>query len=167
MKFLLTLSIVLLALTFLAGNISQAHVSALQAQASIEASRATQISSVGNVVAIAAIAVLALLVVALGVMVAFLLARQQKDAKSQEQKSDDEQRWVSGPNAHWQQRVPAPQPRPALESTIQTLLLMQLMQQQQQMSQPRIAQPQLPRREPRDEEEKPFALLEQDDLWDA
>jgi len=165
MKFLLTLSIVLLALTFLAGNISQAHVSALQAQASIDASRATQISSVGNVVAIAAIAVLALLVVALGVMVAFLLARQQKDAKSQEQKSDDEQRWVSGPNAHWQQRVP--QPRPALESTIQTLLLMQLMQQQQQMSQPRIAQPQLPRREPRDEDEKPFALLEQDDLWDA
>lgn len=166
MKFLLTLSIVLLALTFLAGNISQAHVSALQAQASIEASRSTQISSVGNVVAIAAIAVLALLVVALGVMVAFLLARQ-KNEKNQEQKSDDEQRWVSGPNAHWQQRVPAPQPRPALESTIQTLLLMQLMQQQQQMSQPRIAQPQLPRRAPRDEEEKPFALLEQDDLWDA
>ena len=116
-KFLLFCLFVMV-LLFGFSSISQSYAASQQAQAAIEASRAAQIASAGNLVIIATLAVL--LLAAMGV-IAFLLLRAKSQPKRQ---------WTPGSNAGWES---FPQPNPnAMLPTLLTMMMYQMMQQQHQ-----------------------------------
>ncbi len=72
MRILLILVLLIVALLFGLSSISQSYATAQQAQAAIEASRATQIASAGNLATILVTAVIVVVVLALGIFIAYL-----------------------------------------------------------------------------------------------
>ena len=121
MPYIFALVMLIVVLLFGLSSISQSYASAKQAQAAIEASRAAQIASAGNLVTVALVIVAVLAAV---VVIAWLLLRT---------KSQPRRQWVSGPNANWGQvhQPPANVLLPALLS----MMLYQMMQSQEQHQQ--------------------------------
>ncbi len=120
MQIFFIIALVIVVLLFGLTSISQSYAASQQAQAAIEASRAAQIASAGNLVIIATLAVL--LLVAVGV-IALLLLRAKSQPKRQ---------WTPGSNADWEPFPHFPQPNPnALLPTLLTMMMYQMMQQHQ------------------------------------
>jgi len=124
MQTLLVIALLIVILLLGLSSISQSYASAKQAQAAIEASRAAQIASTGNLVTLVTVALVIVAVLAAAVLVAWLLLRTKSQPKRQ---------WVSGPNANWGQ-VPQPQAN-ALLPALLSMMLYQMMQSQQQNQQ--------------------------------
>ena len=120
--FVILLFVTLVALFGLA-SISQSYATAKQAQAAIEASRAAQIASTGNLVAIVTFAMLAVAFLAAVVVIAWLVLR----AKSQPKRN-----WSPSRSGSWDglQQVQAN----ALIPALMTQLLYEMTQRQQHES---------------------------------
>jgi lysylphosphatidylglycerol synthetase-like protein (DUF2156 family) len=121
MQIFLLLIIALLVFFLGLASISQAYATTQQAQAAIEASRATQIASAGNLITLVTVTLVIIVMLAAVVMIAWLLLRAKFHPKNH---------WISGSNANWE-RIPQPQTTNLLP-TLLTMLLYQMMQSQQQ-----------------------------------
>ena len=120
--FVILLLVTLVALFGLA-SISQSYAMAQQAQAAIEASRAAQIASTGNLVAIVTFAMLAVAFLAAVVVIAWLVLRE---------KSQPKRNWSPNRSGSWDgfQQVQAN----ALIPALMTQLLYEMTQRQQHES---------------------------------
>lgn len=121
MQILLLLIIALLAVFWGLASISQSYATAQQAQAAIEASRATQIAGAGNLVTLVTIALVISAMMVAVVVIAWLLLRARTNPKKQ---------WTLGPNANWGQ-VSQQQANDLLPALL-TMLLYQMMQDKKQ-----------------------------------
>lgn len=121
MPYVFALVMLIVVLLFGLSSISQSYASAKQAQATIEASRAAQIASAGNLVTLVTVALVIVAVLVAVVVIVWLLLRARSHPKRQ---------WVSGPNANWGQ-LPQPQAN-ALLPALLSMMLYQMMQSQQQ-----------------------------------
>jgi len=113
-------------------SISQSYATAKQAQAAIEASRASQIVSTGNLVAIVTIVMLAVAFLAAVVVIAWLVLRAQVRAKSQTKRN-----WSPSRNGSWDgfDLLSKSQPQAnALIPALMTQLLYEMTQHQQHAS---------------------------------
>jgi hypothetical protein len=124
MQILLIVILVLVMLLFGLASVSQSYASAKQAQAAIEASRAAQIASAGNLVALVTVGLVIVAILAAVVFITWLLLRV---------KSQPKRRWVSRSNDDWPE-TPSPQAN-ALLPTLLSMLTYQMMQNQQQLNQ--------------------------------
>ena len=138
MIWILLVVIVLLAVIFGVASISQSYASARQAEAAIEASRAAQVSSAGNLVTILLAALLVIAVLfALG-MIAWLYYQFKLKPQLNAPKGD----WLPGPNAGWQRNEATGQ-KPTMNDLLPamlTMLMIQMMQQQQLSDSPTFPQ---------------------------
>lgn len=117
------LLLIILALFGLA-SISQSYASAQQAQAAIEASRAAQIASAGNLVTILVMALVVVTILIAVVVIAYLIYRLKFRVLLDAGKSQ----WISGQNANIG-RVTQPSVNDLLPSIL-TMLMIQLIRQQ-------------------------------------
>ena len=124
--FVILLLVTLVALFGLA-SISQSYATAKQAQAAIEASRASQIASTGNLVAMITIAILAIAFLAALIVIAWLVLRV---------KSQTKRHWTRTGNRGWDQfDLLKSQPQAnALIPALMTQLLYEMTQRQQHES---------------------------------
>lgn len=121
MQIYLLLIIALLVVFWGLASISQAYATTQQAQAAIEASRATQVANAGNLITLVMVTLVIVAMLAAVVMIAWLLLRAKSHPKNH---------WISTPNANWGQ-ISQPQTTNLLP-TLLTMLLYQMMQNQQQ-----------------------------------
>jgi ABC-type Fe3+ transport system permease subunit len=122
--------VILLLVTFVAlfglASISQSYATSKQAQAAIEASRAAQIASTGNLVAIVTMAMLAVAFLAAVVVIAWLVLRAKSQPKRQ---------WTRTDNGGWDQFDLLSKSQPQANALIPALmaqLLYEMTQHQQQ-----------------------------------
>ena len=120
MQILIVLAFVIVAILFGISSVSQSYATAQQAQAAIEASRATQIASTGNLVTIITVALVIIATLAAVIVIAWLVLRA---------KSQPKRHWTANRNGSWDQFH---QPRTnALVEALMTQLLYEMSQHQQ------------------------------------
>ncbi len=121
MQILLILALVIVVLFFGLSSVSQSYATAKQAQAAIEASRAAQIASTGNLVTIVTVALVIIASLAAVIVITWLVLRA---------KSQPKRHWTANRNGGWDQFQ---QPRTnALVEALMTQLLYEMSQHQQQ-----------------------------------
>jgi len=121
MIFFLVLTLFVIVFLFSLASVSQSYATAQQAQATIESSRAAQIASTGNLVAIVIVALVAIALLVAVVLIAWLVLRAKSQPKRQ---------WSSSRNGGWDQFQPPD--ANALIPTLMTLLLYEMTQHRQQ-----------------------------------
>jgi hypothetical protein len=120
MQILLIVTLTLALFIFALSSVSQSYASAQQAQAAIEASRAAQIASTGNLVTIVTVALVAIALLAAVVLIASLVLRAKSQPKRQ---------WNPSRNGGWDQ-FQQPDAN-ALIPALMTLLLYEMTQHRQ------------------------------------
>jgi len=121
MIFFLVLTLFVIVFLFSLASVSQSYATAQQAQAAIESSRAAQIASTGNLVAIVIVALVVIALLVAVVLIAWLVLRAKSQPKRQ---------WSSSRNGGWDQFQPPD--ANALIPTLMTLLLYEMTQHRQQ-----------------------------------
>jgi ABC-type Fe3+ transport system permease subunit len=120
MQILLILALVIVVLFFGLSSVSQSYATAKQAQAAIEASRAAQIASTGNLVSLVTVALVIVAVLTAVVVIAWLVLRAKAQPK---------RHWIANRNGGWDQ-FQQPQTN-ALVEALMTRLLYEMSQHQQ------------------------------------
>ena len=119
MPLILVALLFLIVFLFSLASVSQSYATAKQAQAAIEASRAAQIASTGNLVTLMTIALVVVAVLAAVILIAWLLLRAKPQTSRQ---------WSSNRNNGWDQ-FQQPDAN-ALVPALMTLLLYEMTQHQ-------------------------------------
>ncbi len=125
MQILIVLAFVIVAILFGISSVSQSYATAQQAQAAIEASRATQIASTGNLVTIITVALVIIATLAAVIVIAWLVLRAKAQPK---------RHWTRTNNGGWDQfdLLSKSQPQTnALVEALMTRLLYEMSQHQQ------------------------------------
>ena len=121
MIFFLVLTLFVIVFLFSLASVSQSYATAQQAQAAIEASRAAQIASTGNLVTIVTVALVTIALLVAVVLIAWLVLRAKSQPKRQ---------WSSSRNGGWDQFQQ--HDANALIPALMTLLLYEMTQHRQQ-----------------------------------
>ena len=128
MQILLILALVIVVLFFGLSSVSQSYATAQQAQAAIEASRAAQIASTGNLVSLVTVALVIVAGLAAVIVIAWLVLRAKTQPK---------RHWTANRNRGWDQfdLLSKSQPQAnALIPALMTQLLYEMTQRQQHES---------------------------------
>jgi hypothetical protein len=121
----LVLTLFVIVFIFSLSSVSQSYATAQQAQAAIEASRAAQIASTGNLVSLVTMALVIIASLVAVIVIAWLVLRA---------KSQSKRHWTANRNAGWDQfdLLSKSQPRTnALVEALMTQLLYEMSQHQQ------------------------------------
>ena len=121
MIFFLFLTLFVIVFLFSLASVSQSYASAQQAQAAIEASRAAQIASTGNLVTLVMVSLAVVAILVAVVVIAWLVLRAKAQSKRQ---------WTRTGNGGWDQ-FQQPDAN-ALIPALMTLLLYEMTQHRQQ-----------------------------------
>ena len=125
MQILIVLAFVIVAILFGISSVSQSYATARQAQAAIEASRAAQIASTGNLVSLVTVALVIVAGLAAVIVITWLVLRA---------KSQPKRHWIANRNGGWDQfdLLSKSQPQSnALVEALMTRLLYEMSQHQQ------------------------------------